>query len=56
MVFGDSVGKFRIQLDRSPYGELEAALNPNEHGKAIDMCSMNPAYLGKKYRQMNFQI
>lgn len=44
------VGRFRIPLDGSPYGELEAALDPNEHGKGMDMCSMNPAYLGKKYR------
>ncbi|XP_049373681.1 carotenoid cleavage dioxygenase 8 homolog B, chloroplastic isoform X1 [Solanum verrucosum] len=44
------VGRFRIPLDGSPYGELEAALDPNEHGKGMDMCSINPAYLGKKYR------
>ncbi|KAM3218324.1 carotenoid cleavage dioxygenase 8 B, chloroplastic [Capsicum annuum] len=44
------VGRFRIPLDGSPYGELEAALDPNEHGRGMDMCSMNPAYLGKKYR------
>ncbi|KAM7493326.1 hypothetical protein LguiB_027935 [Lonicera macranthoides] len=31
-------------------GELVAALNPEEHGKGMDMCSINPAYLGKKYR------
>ncbi|KAK4365049.1 hypothetical protein RND71_016407 [Anisodus tanguticus] len=44
------VGRFRIPLDGSPYGELEAALDPNEHGRGMDMCSINPAYLGKKYR------
>lgn len=44
------VGRFRLPLDGSPYGELEAALDPNEHGKGMDMCSVNPAYLGKKYR------
>ncbi|XP_009626361.1 carotenoid cleavage dioxygenase 8 homolog B, chloroplastic [Nicotiana tomentosiformis] len=44
------VGRFRIPLDGSPYGELEAALNPNEHGRGMDMCSFNPSYLGKKYR------
>ncbi|KAL8137089.1 LOW QUALITY PROTEIN: hypothetical protein V2J09_003090 [Rumex salicifolius] len=33
-----------------PYGELEAALDPDEHGRGMDMCSINPAYLGKKYR------
>ncbi|CAN4076663.1 unnamed protein product [Withania somnifera] len=44
------VGRFRIPLDGSPYGELKAALDPNEHGRGMDMCSINPAYLGKKYR------
>ncbi|KAK6163591.1 hypothetical protein DH2020_000455 [Rehmannia glutinosa] len=44
------VGRFRIPMDGSPYGSLEAALNPNEHGKGLDMCSINPAFLGKKYR------
>lgn len=44
------VGRFRIPLDGSPYGTLEAALDPNEHGRGMDMCSINPNYLGKKYR------
>ncbi|KAI3454091.1 hypothetical protein Pfo_010754 [Paulownia fortunei] len=44
------VGRFRIPMDGSPYGSLEAALDPNEHGKGMDMCSINPAFLGKKYR------
>lgn len=44
------VGRFIIPLDGSPYGKLEAALNPDEHGKGMDMCSINPAYLGRKYR------
>lgn len=44
------VGRFIIPLDGSPYGKLEAALNPDEHGRGMDMCSFNPAYLGKKYR------
>ncbi|XP_073026535.1 carotenoid cleavage dioxygenase 8 homolog B, chloroplastic [Primulina eburnea] len=44
------VGRFRIPMDGSPYGSLEAALEPNEHGKGMDMCSINPNYLGKKYR------
>ncbi|NP_001284455.1 carotenoid cleavage dioxygenase 8 homolog B, chloroplastic [Cucumis melo] len=44
------VGRFRIPLDGSGYGELEAALDPDEHGRGMDMCSFNPAYLGKKYR------
>ncbi|KHN18168.1 Carotenoid cleavage dioxygenase 8, chloroplastic [Glycine soja] len=44
------VGRFRIPLDGSPYGTLDAALEPNEHGRGMDMCSINPNYLGKKYR------
>ncbi|KAL0372139.1 UNVERIFIED_CONTAM: Carotenoid cleavage dioxygenase 8B, chloroplastic [Sesamum calycinum] len=44
------VGRFRIPMDGSPNGSLEAALDPNEHGKGMDMCSINPAFLGKKYR------
>jgi len=44
------VGRFRIPFDGSAYGELDAALDPNEHGKGMDMCSINPAFLGKKYR------
>ncbi|KAG5562537.1 hypothetical protein RHGRI_005313 [Rhododendron griersonianum] len=44
------VGRFVIPLDGSPYGKLEAALDPEEHGKGMDMCSINPIYLGKKYR------
>ncbi|CAN1784995.1 Carotenoid cleavage dioxygenase 8 homolog B, chloroplastic [Linum perenne] len=44
------VGRFRIPLDGSPKGELEAALEPEEHGRGMDMCSINPAFLGKKYR------
>ncbi|CAK9188463.1 unnamed protein product [Ilex paraguariensis] len=44
------VGRFIIPFDGSPYGKLEAALDPEEHGKGMDMCSINPAYLGKKYR------
>ncbi|XP_037417879.1 carotenoid cleavage dioxygenase 8 homolog B, chloroplastic-like [Triticum dicoccoides] len=44
------VGRFRIPLDGSPFGELEAALDPEEHGRGMDMCSINPAHLGKEYR------
>ncbi|CAH9106291.1 unnamed protein product [Cuscuta epithymum] len=44
------VGRFVIPLDGSPYGKLEAALDPNEHGRGMDMCSFNPSFLGKKYR------
>ncbi|RRT69287.1 hypothetical protein B296_00001818 [Ensete ventricosum] len=44
------VGRFRIPLDGRPRGELHAALDPEEHGRGMDMCSINPVYLGKKYR------
>ncbi|RCV27322.1 hypothetical protein SETIT_5G315700v2 [Setaria italica] len=44
------VGRFRIPLDGRPFGELESALDPDEHGRGMDMCSINPAYLGKEYR------
>ncbi|KAK4792693.1 hypothetical protein SAY86_023128 [Trapa natans] len=44
------VGRFRIPFDGSPYGTLEAALDPEEHGRGMDMCSINPYFLGKKYR------
>ncbi|XP_031472583.1 carotenoid cleavage dioxygenase 8 homolog B, chloroplastic [Nymphaea colorata] len=44
------VGRFTIPLDGSLIGKLEDALDPNEHGRAMDMCSFNTAYLGKKYR------
>ena len=46
----DKVGRFRIPLDGSPFGELDTTLDPEEHGRGIDMCSINPAYLGKRYR------
>nr|XP_023918420.1 carotenoid cleavage dioxygenase 8 homolog B, chloroplastic [Quercus suber]POF25364.1 carotenoid cleavage dioxygenase 8 like b, chloroplastic [Quercus suber] len=44
------VGRFIIPFDGSSHGKLEAALDPNEHGRGMDMCSINPKYLGKKYR------
>ncbi|XP_057873887.2 carotenoid cleavage dioxygenase 8 homolog B, chloroplastic [Cryptomeria japonica] len=44
------VGRFMIPLDGSPWGKLEAALPPEEHGKGMDMCSVNPKYVGKPYR------
>lgn len=44
------VGRFTIPFDGSPYGKLEAALNPDEHGRGMDMCSINPNFLGKQYR------
>ncbi|KAK3161919.1 hypothetical protein QOZ80_1BG0083100 [Eleusine coracana subsp. coracana] len=44
------VGRFKIPMDGSPFGELNTAFDPEEHGRGMDMCSINPAYLGKKYR------
>ncbi|CAL4974091.1 unnamed protein product [Urochloa decumbens] len=44
------VGRFRIPLDGTPFGELEPALDPEEHGRGMDMCSINPAHVGKEYR------
>ncbi|CAL4961439.1 unnamed protein product [Urochloa decumbens] len=44
------VGRFRIPLDGSRFGELESAMDPDEHGRGMDMCSINPSYLGKEYR------
>ena len=46
----DRVGRFIIPFDGSSHGKLETALDPNEHGRGMDMCSINPKYLGKKYR------
>lgn len=46
----DRVGRFIIPFDGSSNGKLETALDPNEHGRGMDMCSINPKYLGKKYR------
>ncbi|XP_054789112.1 carotenoid cleavage dioxygenase 8 homolog B, chloroplastic [Prosopis cineraria] len=44
------IGRFRIPLNGSEYGTLEEALEADEHGRGMDMCSINPNYLGKKYR------
>ncbi|KAI4337498.1 hypothetical protein L6164_015907 [Bauhinia variegata] len=44
------VGRFIIPLDGSAHGKLEAALEADEHGRGMDMCSINPNFLGKKYR------
>ncbi|CAM0882745.1 unnamed protein product [Alopecurus aequalis] len=44
------VGRFKIPLDGSPFGELESALDPEQHGRAMDMCSINPDRVGKEYR------
>lgn len=37
-------------MDGSEKGELFAALNADEHGRGMDMCSINPSFLGKPYR------
>jgi carlactone synthase/all-trans-10'-apo-beta-carotenal 13,14-cleaving dioxygenase len=44
------VGRFILPLDGSPRGKLIAALPPDEHGKGMDMCSINPQNAGRKYR------
>ncbi|VVB10621.1 unnamed protein product [Arabis nemorensis] len=44
------IGRFRIPLDGSKYGKLETAVEADKHGRAMDMCSINPLYLGLKYR------
>ncbi|KAH0468194.1 hypothetical protein IEQ34_003227 [Dendrobium chrysotoxum] len=44
------VGRFRIPLDGRSAGTLESALDPEEHGRGIDMCSINPAYQSRPYR------
>ncbi|PKA56921.1 Carotenoid cleavage dioxygenase 8 like B, chloroplastic [Apostasia shenzhenica] len=44
------VGRFRIPLDGSPVGQLGQGLDPEEHGRGLDMCSINPANLGRPYR------
>lgn len=44
------MARFRIPLDGRPTGELETMLHPLEHGRAVEMSSINPAYQGKEYR------
>lgn len=44
------IGRFRIPLDGSKYGKLETAVEAEKHGRAMDMCSINPLHLGLKYR------
>ncbi|KAF9595613.1 hypothetical protein IFM89_001362, partial [Coptis chinensis] len=41
------VGRFTIPFDGSPMGKLDRTLDPNQHGSGMDMCSINPAYLGQ---------
>jgi carlactone synthase / all-trans-10'-apo-beta-carotenal 13,14-cleaving dioxygenase len=35
------VGRFKIPLDGSSFGELTTAMDPEEHGRGMDMCSIN---------------
>ncbi|KAK8965214.1 hypothetical protein KSP40_PGU003339 [Platanthera guangdongensis] len=44
------VGRFRIPLDGSSVGSLVCALDPEKHGRGMDMCSINRRYLGRPYR------
>ncbi|GJN03297.1 hypothetical protein PR202_ga20727 [Eleusine coracana subsp. coracana] len=44
------VARFRIPLDGKRSGELETLLDPAEHGRAVEMSSINPAYQGKEYQ------
>ncbi|RLM69470.1 hypothetical protein C2845_PM17G07050 [Panicum miliaceum] len=44
------VARFRIPLDGTPVGELETVLDPEVHGRGVELCSINPAYQGKEYR------
>ncbi|KAH9298684.1 hypothetical protein KI387_030366 [Taxus chinensis] len=49
------IGRFTIPLDGSPRGKLETAMPPEEHGRAIDMCTINPIYRGKMYRYIDLK-
>ncbi|KAK8916003.1 hypothetical protein KSP39_PZI022365 [Platanthera zijinensis] len=44
------VGRFRIPLDGSSVGSLVCALDPEKHGRGMDMCSINRRHLGRPYR------
>ncbi|KAG6550068.1 hypothetical protein Mapa_008024 [Marchantia paleacea] len=44
------VGRFTVPLDGSPAGTLEAAVPPEEHGRGLDMNTINFKYASKKYR------
>ncbi|XP_057842781.2 carotenoid cleavage dioxygenase 8 homolog B, chloroplastic [Cryptomeria japonica] len=44
------IGRFNIPLNGSLRGTLETAIPPKEHGRGIDMCTINPKYRGKMYR------
>ncbi|KAK3160663.1 hypothetical protein QOZ80_1BG0062700 [Eleusine coracana subsp. coracana] len=44
------VARFKLPLDGKRSGELETLLDPVEHGRAVEMSSINPAYQGKEYQ------
>ena len=46
------VARFRIPLDGSAMGELETVLDPDEHGRGVELSTINPAYVGKEYRYL----
>jgi len=52
--FPDSrVARFRIPLDGSAaMGELETVLDPEEHGRGVELSTINPDYVGKEYRYL----
>lgn len=33
-------------------GELETVLDPDEHGRGVELSTINPAYVGKEYRYL----
>ncbi|KAF8663538.1 hypothetical protein HU200_055349 [Digitaria exilis] len=43
------VARFRIPLDGTLSGELETMVDPDMHGRGVELCSINPAYQGKEY-------
>lgn len=44
------VGRFTLPLDGSRKGTLEAAVPPDQHGRGLDMNTINDAYKSRKYR------
>ncbi|KAL6865216.1 hypothetical protein ACP4OV_016367 [Aristida adscensionis] len=46
------VARFTIPLDGSPSGDLETALEPEEHGRGVELSTINPAYRGREYRHV----
>ncbi|KAL6646445.1 hypothetical protein ACP70R_018053 [Stipagrostis hirtigluma subsp. patula] len=44
------VARFVIPLDGSPSGELKTAMDPEEHGRGVELSTINLAYRGKVYR------